>query len=40
MTFRTELRECIVSNSWPAGPAGVTRISAPDYWIKKETEEA
>jgi len=34
-----ELRECIVSNSWPSGPAGVTRISAPEYWVIKNTEE-
>ena len=34
-----ELLACIESGNWPSGPAGITRIAAPDYWVKQHTEE-
>lgn len=32
------LRQCIEDNDWPAGPVGIERVSAPEYWIKQNEE--
>lgn len=30
-----KLRECIETNHWPAAPEGISRVSAPEWWIKQ-----